>query len=84
MTHVLIGTLKKSMRTDGARKLMLSFDLEEDARIINVTPWEYMKAMEEVNPQLTVSVENKYQFDDDGNEYWIGRDGKRHYTRDEG
>lgn len=84
MTHVLIGTLKKSMRTDGARKLMLSFDLEKDARSICLTPWEYVKAMEEANPQLTVSVENKYQFDDDGNEYWIDRDGRRHYTRDEG
>ena len=26
----------------------------------------------------------KYYYDDNGNEYWYGQDGKRHYTKDEG
>lgn len=25
-----------------------------------------------------------YYYDDDGDEYWIGEDNRRHYTRDEG
>lgn len=29
-------------------------------------------------------TQENYYYDDDGNEYWIGTDNRRHYTRDEG
>lgn len=29
-------------------------------------------------------TQGHYYFDIDGNEYWIGKDNRRHYTRDEG
>lgn len=29
-------------------------------------------------------TQGHYYYDDDGNEYWIGKDNRRHYTRNEG
>lgn len=29
-------------------------------------------------------TQGHYYYDDIGNEYWIGKDNRRHYTRDEG
>ncbi len=32
----------------------------------------------------TYETQGHYYYDDNGNEYWIGKDDRRHYTRDEG
>ena len=32
----------------------------------------------------TYETQGHYYYDDIGNEYWIGKDNRRHYTRDEG
>lgn len=85
MTHVLIGIIKDLDAEDGERIYLLSDNLERDSQTIGMSPREYKIAMMEFNPQFDgIFEQDKYQFDVDGNEYWIGRDGRKHYTRDEG
>lgn len=82
MRHILLGI---TLGVDGEGMTLISDDAERDAQSVGLSVLEYRAAMKELNPHFdAVVILDKWLFDDDGNEYYIGRDGRRHYTRDEG
>ena len=49
-----------------------------------IDAWEAAGGLDNVSEEPWPTMKREYLFDDDGNEYWLDVDGRRHYTRLEG
>lgn len=49
-----------------------------------IDAWEAAGGLDNVPEESQQTTQREYLFDDDGNEYWIDADGRKHYTRLEG